>query len=115
MKLKFIFLFFFALLAFCACNKDKINLSIITPSEGDTLSMAKAIDVVVEASTRKGSIIQVYLAVDTIYSKSITTAPYIFTIPAKTFTVEGLYPLAVNAYSSEGVREGVAFYIYIKE
>ena len=120
MKTKLVFLYFLGLIAFCACNKDKINLKIVSPYDGEAFSMHESIDVVVEADTKKGKINQVQLTVilgvDSTFVQSLTTADtYKFTIPAEKFTKVRLYPLSVMAYSSKDVKEGKSIYIKITE
>ena len=127
MKTKLVFLYFLGMIAFCACNKDKINLKIVSPADGELFSMHESIDVIVEADTKKGKINQVQLTVplgDSLFVRSLTTeSPYKFTIPANkltqpivdTVTKVRFYPLSVMAYSSKDVREGKSIYIKITE
>jgi hypothetical protein len=115
MNSKILFLYFLALFAICACNKDKINLKIVSPADGATFSKTQPIDVSIEASTKKGRINQVVVSLDTFFNKSLTFEPFTTTIPGKKITEKGLYPIAVIAYSSKGVKEGASIYINITE
>jgi len=105
-------LFLFLLLS---CNKDKITLKIVTPAKNAEFFIEDNIDVKVSATTKKGKITQVVLTVDTLEMQFLTKEPFDFTIKPKTFKKEGFYFLGVMAYSSEGVREGAAIDIKIKE
>jgi len=70
--------------------------------------------VIVEASTNKGSIIQVQILVDGEVIESRTESPYHFTIPPYTVPV-GMRTLSAEAYSSERNLEVDAMLIKIKE
>jgi len=110
-------LFFLSILMFfllVGCNKDKITLKIVQPANGAVFKTYEDIEVVVTASTKKGRIRQVILTVDTVSTYDKTQAPYEFLIPKNTFRKAGFYFLSVNAYSSEGVREGASINISIK-
>ena len=111
-------LFFLAILSFfllSSCNKDKITLEIVSPADNAEFSIYDEINVIVTATTKKGTINQVQLYVDRIETISLTTKPFNFIIPERTFPKAGEYYLSVIAYSSEGVQEGTAINIIIKE
>ena len=113
MKYKLLLLFIATLFAFSSCNKDKITLAIVSPENNAVFSKGELIDVVVTATTQKGSIIQVQLFVDGWEHHSLTDKPYHFTVPTDTLSV-GLHFLTAIAHSSEGVMEGESVDIYIE-
>jgi hypothetical protein len=88
-------------------------MKIISPKDGDGISMYEDIEIIVSATTEKGSILQVQLFVDTMPPQSRTNRPYNFTIPAGTLSV-GFHPISVIAYSSRQIQEGESIYIEIK-
>jgi hypothetical protein len=106
-----IFLFFLLM----ACNKDRIVLKLNSPVEGTIFRTYEDIEVSIAATTKKGSITQVVLTVDTLKTISFIKAPYDTILPKQTFKKEGIYFLSVMAYSSEGVREGTAINIIIND
>jgi hypothetical protein len=113
---KLLILFITSLFLLCSCNNDKIVLEITSPHENDSFSMNKSIEVNVKATTKKGHIVQVQLTVDEVqFMKSLTDAPYNFTIPPLTFKKEGAYTIAIMAYSSEGMVEGDGVHIKITQ
>jgi len=98
-----------------SCNKDKISLNIISPADGAVFNVNDKIEVSITATTKKGSIKQVILFVDTINTISFTKPPYDTIIPKQTFKDEGMFYLSVRAYSSQGVQEGKSIYIKIEK
>ncbi|MCL2245951.1 MAG: Ig-like domain-containing protein [Lentimicrobiaceae bacterium] len=70
--------------------------------------------VTVEASTNKGSILQVQMFADNNPGKSCTETPYRDTILPRTFTA-GIHSISAVAYSSQGNTEIDAIYVKIKE
>ena len=114
MKIKLFFFCILSLFLWSSCNKDKISLAITSPTDGATFSKFDIIEVNVTASTKKGSITQVVLTVDTLKTICSSTSPYNFLISESTFKENGNYFLSVMAYSSEGISEGKSIYIKIK-
>jgi hypothetical protein len=115
MKSKIFFFCILSLFALSSCNKDRITLKIVTPKDGDTFKIYDDIEVLVTATTQKGSIKQVILTVDLDTTFYLTEEPFDFLISKYTFKESGIYFLSVVAYSSEGVREGKAIDIKIEE
>jgi hypothetical protein len=114
MKSKIFFFSILSLFALSSCNKDRITLKIVAPKDGDTFMIYEDIDVNVTATTQKGTIMQVILDVDLDTTFYLTKEPFDFLIPKYTFKDSGIYFLSVTAYSSEGVQEGAAIDIIIK-
>jgi hypothetical protein len=94
-----------------------ITCVITTPKADAEFNQYQTIYVNVEASTNKGSIIQVQIIVDDEIRKSYSRpmpSAYNDTILPGTLPV-GLHVLSAVAYSSEGNSEVAAIYFTIKE
>ena len=114
MKYKLIFLSILSLFLLSSCNKDKIFLKITSPAKGEEFKMYEDIDVNITAYTKKGSILQVVLTVDTVKTVYLSEKPpYYYLIEKGSFRDTGVFFISVLAYSSEGVREGAAIDIKI--
>jgi hypothetical protein len=98
--------------ALISCKKEIITCTITSPADEAIFKENQSIPVLVEASTTKGSIIQVQIFIDDDPIASLTETPYEFTIPANTIPV-GIHTLAAMAYTSEGNREVAAIFITI--
>ncbi|MCL2167988.1 MAG: Ig-like domain-containing protein [Lentimicrobiaceae bacterium] len=114
MKNKLFLLFFLFIFILNSCVKEKIVCTITSPAENSMFSLSQSIEVNVEASTTKGSIIQVQLLVDDEAIQSLTKEPYQFTIPPKTIPV-GLHLITAVAYNSMNNQEVANVYITIEE
>ena len=87
------------LVALCSCKEERVTCKIITPENEDVFWTFQDIPVTVEASTSKGSIIQVEIFVDDKVIESLTEPPYKFTIPARAVDT-GTHYLTAAAFSS---------------
>jgi len=114
MKPVFFFLSFLFSFLLMSCNKEKISLAILSPADGAEFSIQEEIEVKVTATTKKGSITQVILFVDILDTLNLSQKPFNFIIPKQTFKEGKNYFLSVQAYSSEGAREGTSINIKIK-
>jgi hypothetical protein len=114
MKNRFFFLSVFLILTLSNCKKEKITCIITSPEDFAVFSEDQSIPVTVEASTTKGSIIQVQIFVNDSAILSLTAAPYHFTIPPKTISVGNMITLSAVAYSSEGNQEVAAIFIDVE-
>jgi hypothetical protein len=115
MKIKLLFICIISLFVFLGCNNDRIELEITSPKEKDIFKIDQSIEVKVNATTKKGQILQVQLEIENLFTKSLTDAPYNFTIPPQTFKKTGEYTIAIIAYSSEGMQEGDGVRVKITE
>jgi len=115
MKSKLFFLSVFLLLTLSSCS-EKLTCKILSPESDAKFNKGEAIYVSVEASTNKGSILQVqiYIDEDQDHPKSFTEPPYEYTIFPDTLSL-GFHSISAAAYSSEGNREVAAIYIKIVE
>ncbi|MCL1850565.1 MAG: Ig-like domain-containing protein [Bacteroidetes bacterium] len=118
MKNKLFFLSVILLFTLSSCN-EVITCTITSPvpdAEGKLeFYKHQEIPVTVEASTTKGSIIQVEILVDEDVIQSLTKPPYNFTIPENTIEPGLHHILTAVAFSSRGNREVSAMYFTIKE
>jgi len=115
MKKKLIILGIGTLLLFSLSSCTEILTCVITsPNHNEKFSENEPIYVIVEASTNKGSVIQVQILVDNEIKKSFTKPPYCDTIRPRYLT-KGIHSISAEAYSSGGNMETDAFYITIKE
>jgi hypothetical protein len=116
MKSKLFFLTLFSLFLLCSCEADRITLKIVSPKDGDKISMYEKIEVVVTAEAQKGFISRVTLEVEGLEDVlAMSKKPYTFTLSPGTFSEKGVYFLSVKAYSSKGVFSGDAIDIIITE
>jgi hypothetical protein len=116
MKTKLFPLSIFLLLTFSSCN-EKITCILTTQNADAEFYENQTIYVNVEASTTKGSIIQVDILVDGEPHKSFSRpmpSAYRDTIQPRELPV-GVYVLSAEAYSSDGNVEVSAIYLTIKE
>ena len=102
MKHKLILLSVFTVLLFTlsSCKEEKIKCKITSPKNEAEFWKSESIPVTVEASTNKGSIIQVEIFVDDQVIASRVDTPYHFTIPAKA-AAPGMRYLTAVAYNSD--------------
>jgi hypothetical protein len=118
MKIRILFLSIFSLFLLCSCTKEIVTCEIISPKEGESFSKFQPIEVVVEASTTKGSIIQVQVStgefLHDIFTSKDTISPYNFIISNETFEPGPHYITAV-AFNSNQMRETSAVLIFITE
>ena len=110
---KLLISFITLLFIFCGCVKEVIECNITTPENYATFLKYESIRVDVEASTTKGSIIQVVLLVDDKVIDSLREEPYNFTIPPDTISA-GEHILYAAAYNSQQNREVAMIHITIK-
>jgi len=113
MKNKLFFLSVLCLLTLNSCKNEKMTCIITSPKADAIFSEYQSIPITVEASTTKGSIIQVQIVVDDEVIESLTKPPYNFTIPSGTIPV-GMHILSAEAFSSGGNSEVAAIYITIE-
>jgi len=114
MKYFFVLLSIFSLLLFSGCKKEVITCTITYPENNAVFPINQSIPVTVEASTTKGSIIQVQLTFDNSAIQSLTEPPYNFTIPADSVSTLGIHTICVEAYNSEKMREAAFISISIE-
>ena len=110
---KTFYLFILFLLTLSSCN-EKITCTIISPAADEEFSIYEPIYINVEASTNKGSILQVQIFLGDSIKKSFVVPPYKDTIPPQ-FLSPGFHDITAAAYSSEGNTATDALYIKIKE
>ena len=112
MKSKQILLCVFTLLLFTlsSCKEEKIKCKITSPENEAEFWRSQSIPVTVEASTNKGSLIQVQILLDDQVIGSCVDTPYHFTIPAKTAST-GMHYLTAAAYSSDNLEVNNIFII----
>jgi len=114
MKTRILFLFLISLFVLSSCTKETVSCQITSPREGSYFTQNAFIDVIVEASTTKGSIIQVQLMIDNESFKSVIDTPYTFVIPEYTFE-PGLHYITAIAYNTNRVQETSSVLINITE
>jgi len=111
-KLILLSVFSFILITISSCKEEKIKCEITSPKNEAEFWESQSIPVTVDASTNKGSLIQVQIFVDDKVVESRTEPPYEFTIPAKTVS-PGMHYLTAAAYSSNN-QEVHSIFIIIK-
>jgi len=120
MKYKILLIFFATLFTLSSCKNEDITciMTIFTPSLAEDMLVFwehQAIEVSVEASTTKGSIMQVEIIVDEEeVIESALVRPYNFTVPPNSMEA-GLHSLSAVVYTSSGNRAVAAQYIKIQK
>ena len=119
MKYKLLLIFFATLFTLSSCKDEDItcNMTINTPSLAEDMLVFwehQAIEVSVEASTTKGSIIQAEIIIDYDVIESTLVSPYNFTVPPNSMDV-GLHTLSAVVYTSSGNRAVDAQHIKIQK
>ena len=120
MKYKLLLLFIATLFTLSSCKNEDITciMSINTQSIVDDIIVFwdyQTIEVSVEASTTKGSIIQVEIRVDEEeVIEFALVSPYNFTVPPNSMEA-GLHTLTAVVYTSSGNRAVDAQYIQIQK
>jgi len=120
MKYKLLLLFIATLFTLSSCKNEDITciMSINTQSIVDDIIVFwdyQTIEVSVEASTTKGSIIQVEIRVDEEeVIEFALVSPYNFTVPPNSMEA-GLHTLTAVVYTSSGNRAVDAQYIKIQK
>jgi len=104
---------FLSLFAFNSCITEVITCKILLPQSGAEFWQRETISVFVEASTNKGTIVQVQVFVGDNVLGSLTTPPYNFIIPTDSLST-GIHYLTAVAYSASN-QEIDAIFITIKE
>jgi len=114
MKNRLYFLCFLLLFTLSSCN-EKITCVITSLTAVDTVFFEnQTIPVTVEASTNKGSIIQVQILVDDEVIQSFIASPYHYSIPPYTLPI-GFHSITAEAYSSGNNVEIAGRLIKIKK